>query len=141
MKLHEIQAPHRPARKRVGRGLSAGQGKTAGRGTKGQHARTGFNLPHRFEGGQSSLIQRLPKRKGFRSVLVKPTSVRIDRVLAKVSAAKITLKALHEAGLLTAAEMRFGKVKLVGLLAEKKSLKLGKGITTTKSLAQKLTTI
>lgn len=54
-------------RKRVGRGISAGQGKTAGRGTKGQKSRSGFNIPRKFEGGQMPLSMRLPKNKGFNS--------------------------------------------------------------------------
>ncbi len=54
-------------RKRVGRGASAGGGKTAGRGTKGQKARTGGQIPAYFEGGQKNLFQRLPKNRGFQS--------------------------------------------------------------------------
>lgn len=53
-------------RKRVGRGISAGGGKTAGRGTKGQKSRSGYNIPNRFEGGQTPLTMRLPKIKGFK---------------------------------------------------------------------------
>jgi len=61
--LHNLpKTTHR--RKRVGRGISAGQGKTAGRGTKGQKSRSGYNLPNRFEGGQTTLFARLPKIKG-----------------------------------------------------------------------------
>ena len=67
MKLHEIQpAPNsRRPRTRVGRGISAGQGKTAGRGQKGQFARSSTGLPKGFEGGQMRLSQRLPKLRGF----------------------------------------------------------------------------
>lgn len=66
--LHQIVggAKH-PARKRVGRGSSAGGGSTAGRGNKGQKARTGGNVPAYFEGGQTPLIRRLAKRRGFQS--------------------------------------------------------------------------
>lgn len=53
-------------RKRVGRGISAGGGKTAGRGTKGQHARTGKGRRYGFEGGQTPLLRRQPKLGGFR---------------------------------------------------------------------------
>lgn len=67
MKLHELQ-PHPGAtrvRKRVGRGIAAGQGKTAGKGHKGQKTRSGDRtMPPYFEGGQTPLHQRLPKR-GF----------------------------------------------------------------------------
>jgi large subunit ribosomal protein L15 len=55
------------SRKRVGRGSSAGGGTTAGRGTKGQKARTGGQIPWYFEGGQTPLIRRVAKKKGFRS--------------------------------------------------------------------------
>src|ERR1700759_2862341 len=67
MKYNELQSLHRSSPKRVGRGIAAGQGKTAGRGTKGQGARTGFSKRPGFEGGQNPLMQRLPKLHGFRS--------------------------------------------------------------------------
>jgi large subunit ribosomal protein L15 len=69
VKLHELRPPkgaHKPKR-RVGRGIAAGQGKTAGRGTKGQQSRAGGNLPAWFEGGQTPLHQRIPKLRGFRN--------------------------------------------------------------------------
>ena len=52
--------------KRIGRGISAGGGKTAGRGTKGQNSRAGHNIPNRHEGGQTPLSMRLPKLPGFK---------------------------------------------------------------------------
>ncbi|HIC08913.1 MAG TPA: 50S ribosomal protein L15 [Aquificales bacterium] len=70
VELHNLQ-PHEGAtreRKRVGRGIAAGQGKTAGKGHKGQKSRSGDRtLPWFFEGGQTPLHQRIPKR-GFRPV-------------------------------------------------------------------------
>jgi len=69
MKLHDLRpAPgsHR-RRTRVGRGIAAGGGKTAGRGTKGQKARAGASIPAWFEGGQTPLHQRIPKLRGFRN--------------------------------------------------------------------------
>ena len=69
MKLHDL----RPAvgahtrRTRVGRGIAAGGGKTAGRGTKGQKARAGGSIPAWFEGGQTPLHQRIPKLRGFKN--------------------------------------------------------------------------
>jgi large subunit ribosomal protein L15 len=67
MKLHELHPARgsRHARKRIGRGISAGQGKTAGRGTKGAGARPGSKVPRAFEGGQMPLTMRLPKLRGF----------------------------------------------------------------------------
>lgn len=66
MELHELKPVpgSRKSRKRVGRGIAAGQGKTAGRGTKGQKARAGGGVRPGFEGGQNPLYRRLPKR-GF----------------------------------------------------------------------------
>ena len=69
MKLHDLRpAPGSHKKKtRVGRGIAAGQGKTAGRGTKGQKARAGGTIPAWFEGGQTPLHQRIPKLRGFKN--------------------------------------------------------------------------
>lgn len=68
MKLHDLKpaegSTHK--RRRVGRGISAGQGKTAGRGTKGQRSRTGRGIKLYFEGGQLPLVRRLPHNRGFK---------------------------------------------------------------------------
>ena len=71
MKLHDLRpaAGSRRARTRVGRGIAAGQGKTAGRGTKGQKARTGASIPAWFEGGQTPIHIRVPKLRGFKNLL------------------------------------------------------------------------
>ena len=70
MKLHDLKpAPgSKKAKRRVGRGIAAGQGKTAGRGTKGQKARAGGKIPAWFEGGQTPLHQRIPKLRGFKNL-------------------------------------------------------------------------
>jgi large subunit ribosomal protein L15 len=68
MKYNELNLDKTPSRKRVGRGISAGQGKTAGRGTKGQGSRTGSKLNATFQGGQLSLVKSTPKAKGFKSI-------------------------------------------------------------------------
>lgn len=70
MKLHDLkpQPGSKKPRRRVGRGIAAGQGKTAGRGTKGQKARAGGTIPAWFEGGQTPLHQRIPKLHGFRNI-------------------------------------------------------------------------
>ena len=69
MKLHDLrpaEGSHR-ASTRVGRGIAAGKGKTAGRGTKGQKARAGGSIPAWFEGGQTPLHMRIPKLRGFKN--------------------------------------------------------------------------
>ena len=67
MKLHDLRpnTGSKKKRKRVGRGIAAGQGKTAGRGTKGQGARSGGGKGVYFEGGQLPLARRLPYKRGF----------------------------------------------------------------------------
>jgi large subunit ribosomal protein L15 len=69
MKLHDLRPAEgsRTPKTRVGRGIAAGKGKTAGRGTKGQKARAGGSIPPWFEGGQTPLHQRIPKLRGFKN--------------------------------------------------------------------------
>jgi len=69
MKLHDLRPADgsRQPRTRVGRGIAAGKGKTAGRGTKGQKARAGGSIPPWFEGGQTPLHMRIPKLRGFKN--------------------------------------------------------------------------
>jgi large subunit ribosomal protein L15 len=99
MELNTLK-PARGSRKtrlRVGRGASAGQGKTCGRGVKGQRARKGGYHKVGFEGGQMPLQRRLPK-VGFRSKIKRTRAeVRLSE-LAKVEAAVIDLDALKKAG-------------------------------------------
>jgi len=68
MKLHDLRPAEgsRKLRTRVGRGIAAGKGKTAGRGTKGQKSRAGGSIPAWFEGGQTPLHMRIPKLRGFK---------------------------------------------------------------------------
>jgi large subunit ribosomal protein L15 len=69
MKLHDLRPADgsRKERTRVGRGIAAGKGKTAGRGTKGQKARAGGSIPPWFEGGQTPLHIPIPKLRGFKN--------------------------------------------------------------------------
>ena len=98
MKYHELQVESNKDRKRKGRGISAGQGKTAGRGTKGQGARTGKKLGHGFMGGQGPLVQRIPKARGFTSIRVPAQVVYADQ-LNDVKGETIDNFTLAEAGL------------------------------------------
>ena len=89
MKLHDLRpatgAHH--ARKRVGRGIAAGGGKTAGRGTKGQKARAGAAIPAWFEGGQTPLQMRIPKLHGFKNRFrIEYEVVNLGRIAALVDA-------------------------------------------------------
>jgi large subunit ribosomal protein L15 len=113
-------------RLRVGRGASAGQGKTCGRGVKGQRARKGGYHKVGFEGGQMPLQRRLPK-VGFRSA-IKATraEVRLDE-LAKVKAEVIDLAALKAANIVPA-HTEVAKVVLSGEIKKAVTLK-GVGAT------------
>lgn len=80
MKYNELQLTANKSRKRVGRGIAAGQGKTAGRGTKGQGSRTGKKLSATFMGGQRSLVTAVPKHRGFKSLRTPAQVVYLDRL-------------------------------------------------------------
>lgn len=119
MKLNEIRDNEgaTKARMRVGRGIGSGKGKTAGRGVKGQKARTGVSIKG-FEGGQMPLHRRLPKR-GFNNIHAHDLNeVNLGRVQEAVDAGKldkaatVTVAALVEAGIISRA--RDG-VKLLGV--------------------------
>ena len=87
MKYNQLPSNKTASKKRVGRGISAGQGKTAGRGTKGQNARANGKTRPGFEGGQNPLMQRLPKLRGFRSIRPKAEVVytgQLDNISGKV---------------------------------------------------------
>lgn len=101
MKLHELKpAPgSRHTKKRVGRGIGSGNGKTAGRGHKGQNARSGGGVRPGFEGGQNPLYRRLPKR-GFHNFTRKEYAVVNVEELNKFAAgSEITPETLMESGI------------------------------------------
>ena len=101
MKLHELQpAPgSRRDRMRVGRGIAAGKGKTAGRGTKGQKSRSGGSLPPWFEGGQTPLQMRVPKLRGFKNRFkVEYEVVNLGRIAEAVDAGRLAAPEVGEGG-------------------------------------------
>ena len=81
-KYNELQVTPNKNRKRVGRGIAAGQGKTAGRGTKGQGSRTGKKLGATFMGGQRTLVRAVPKARGFKSLRTPAQVVYLDHLNA-----------------------------------------------------------
>jgi large subunit ribosomal protein L15 len=124
----------RRPRLRVGRGASAGQGKTCGRGVKGQRARKGGYHKVGFEGGQMPLQRRLPK-VGFRSK-IKPTRAEVRlHELGRVEAAVIDLAALKAAGLVPVFAER-AKVVLSGEIGKAVHLK---GVAVTKGAQAAIT--
>lgn len=96
MKYHELNTSENRSRKRVGRGIAAGGGKTAGRGTKGQSARSGGKVKPGFEGGQNPLSSRIPKKKGFTSKRT-PREVVYTSQLEALSAKTVDAFTLSEA--------------------------------------------
>jgi large subunit ribosomal protein L15 len=115
MRLHDLKprpgAKHR--RKRLGQGESSGHGKTAGRGGKGQTARSGSSIRIGFEGGQMPLIRRMPKR-GFNNARhsIRYVAVNLDSLNRFDNGAKIDVEALRKAGLAN------GPVKRVKILGD-----------------------
>jgi len=103
MKLHELRPAEgaKKRRKRVGRGIAAGQGKTAGRGTKGQNARSGGGVRPYFEGGQLPLVRRLPHKRGFTNIFkVYYTPVNLDRLDDFAAGDEVNPATLAESGII-----------------------------------------
>ncbi len=114
--------------KRIGRGQGSGNGKTAGKGNKGQRARSGYNVKRGFEGGQQPLHRRLPK-VGFTSKVVKPYSINVDRITQIASLDEITLDSIKSVYKLSKS---VEKVKLIGSTAKNLVSKIkDENITTT----------
>ena len=102
MKLHELKPAEgsRKPRRRVGRGIGSGMGKTSTRGTKGQFSRTGGGTRPGFEGGQMPLYRRLPKR-GFKNTFAKKyAEVNVEQLNCFDNGAVVDPAALIEAGIL-----------------------------------------
>jgi len=110
MKYNELDLTSKKSKSRVGRGISAGQGKTAGRGTKGYGSRTGSSRRPGFEGGQNPMMKRLPKMRGFNSHTTGSVEVKLTD-LAKVKGSTVNTETLHTAGLIA---NPYVSVKLIG---------------------------
>ena len=119
-KYNELQVASHKDRKRVGRGISAGGGKTAGRGTKGQGSRTGKKLHAMFQGGQNGIVSAVPKGRGFKSLRTPAQVVYLDRL--NELKGSVDNFALYEAGLIATP---FHNVKVIarGELSAKLTLK------------------
>ena len=113
MKLHELQYTEgaRKARKRVGRGTSSGTGKTAGRGQKGQGARSGGGKKPGFEGGQTPLFMRLPKRGFTNFNRVEYAIVNLEQLNSFEEGTVVCPKTLKEAGII---KKELNGVKVLG---------------------------
>lgn len=114
MKLHELWPAwgSKKDKRRVGRGHGSGRGKTAGRGTKGQNARTGGPVAPYFEGGQLPMVRRLPFRRGFANIFkVQYATVNVYRLAEFDPNTVVTPELLAESGIIRSADL---PVKILG---------------------------
>ena len=114
--LSNLRAPKKAntGKKRVGRGMGSGMGKTSTRGHKGQGSRTGSSMMRGFEGGQMPLHRRLPKR-GFTNIFrVEYTVVNLDRIAEAVAEAKVAEIALEDFVKLGLVSSKRALVKVLG---------------------------
>jgi large subunit ribosomal protein L15 len=142
MKLHELEKNriNKPA-KRVGRGIAAGGGMTAGRGTKGQKSRSGHNIPRKFEGGQTPPIMRLHKMPGFKSHRAPVKEISLDTIGKNFKDGEVvSMKSLAEKGIIKKGErakiLNSGKLKvkvnIADVPASKSVMKMVESNSTTK---------
>ena len=114
MRINDAQ-PQKGSKKRprrVGRGISAGQGASAGLGMRGQNSRSGAGTRPGFEGGQQPLYRRVPKLKGFPIINRKEyTTINVSRLTSLLANTEVTLTSLKEAGVITAVN---GPLKILG---------------------------
>lgn len=122
MKYHQLSTKAKPRARRVGRGISAGQGKTAGRGTKGQLSRAGSSAKPGFAGGQTPLMRKLPKLPGFHSHRAPAETVYTGQ-LEELKSATVTAETLADAGLISNAYVDV-KLLVKGDLKKKVTVKL-----------------
>jgi large subunit ribosomal protein L15 len=108
------------SRKRVGRGQGSGNGKTAGRGNKGQKSRSGYSQKVGFEGGQQPIQRRLPK-VGFTSRVQKPYVINADKSTFLDALSSITMEEIKKQ---VKIPKRFLKIKIIGKKAKELSSKI-----------------
>ena len=127
MKLHELKPNpgSRKERNRVGRGIGSGNGKTAGKGSNGQNARSGGGTRPGFEGGQTPLFQRLPKR-GFTNINRKDYAVvNLDTLNRFEDGTEVTPELLIETGVVSKAKSGI-KILANGKIEKKLTVKANK---------------
>ena len=135
MKYNDLNLEKSKSSRRVGRGIAAGQGKTAGRGTKGQGARTGSSRRPGFSGGQIPLMQQLPKLPGFRSFKTDKEVVytgQLDQFANKV----VDSELLAKAGIISSPHVS-AKLIVKGDVTKKVTVKLQAASATAVSAVEK----
>lgn len=121
------------SKKRIGRGIGSGKGKTSTRGTKGQTSRTGYKIPRLFEGGQTNAIARMPKSKGFNSSQDKKISISLAQLKNVPSGTRITPEYLVKNNYIKSSNHR---IKIVNSLTAPQNLNFSR-VSITKSVAIK----
>ncbi len=113
MQIHEIKSTTYKKKKKIkGRGIAAGKGKTAGRGTKGQKSRSGGTKGSRFEGGQTPLFLKLPKKRGFKNIFKKNWQIiNVSDLAVFDNNSKVTIQDLAKKGLI---RKKFSLIKILG---------------------------
>jgi large subunit ribosomal protein L15 len=132
MQIHNLKVDSKKTRKRIGRGGK--RGTYSGRGIKGQKSRSGVSINPLFEGGRSSLVERLKKNKGFKSPHAKKktfTFAQLDRIFSDGDTVSTDL--LLQKGLIDKLEAKKG-VKIIGGGKLKKKLKFSEEILMTESV-------
>jgi len=134
-KYNELNISSNKKPKRVGRGISAGQGMTAGRGTKGQNSRTGKKFGPNFAGGSRTLVTAIPKARGFKSLRTPAQIVYLDHLNA-FKGKTADNQALFDAGYI-ASPYQAVKVILRGELNEKVNLQVYAASKSVKAAVEK----
>ena len=131
MQIHQLKINRRKSRKRIGRGGK--RGTYSGRGMKGQKSRSGAKIDPLFEGGRSSLIERLKKVKGFKSIHPKKNVVKLSDLEKKFKDGEtVNVEGLVKAGLVDKMKVRNG-IKILGDGKLTKKLIIDKNILFSKS--------
>lgn len=126
MQIHELKVKPKKERKTIGRGGK--RGTYSGRGNKGQKARSGGNVNPLFEGGRSSLVERMKKLRGFKSAHPKKTIVDLSVLENKFSSGEtVDVAVLIERGIISASEAKNG-VKILGNGTLAKKINIDKNI-------------
>jgi len=131
MQIHELKLAKRKDRKKIGRGGK--RGTYSGKGNKGQKARSGGNVDPLFEGGRSSLVERLKKLRGFKTIKVKKNNFNLNDLERNFKDGEnVTVEALIKSGILSKIKAVDG-VKILGTGELKKKLSIDKNISLSES--------
>lgn len=134
MQIHELQVNKKKSKKRVGRGGK--RGTYSGRGMKGQKSRSGGNVDPLFEGGRSSLVQRMKKLRGFKAITAKKNNINLDSIEAKFNDGDVvSTESVLKAGLIKKSKSNDG-IKILGDGKLSKKVTISSEILVSKTAAE-----